>query len=273
MKTKIFTLTLALFFAAFLNAQTVPNGGFEAWTDGEPNEWTTSNLPGNATITQSDDSYSGSYALHGQTDPDETFIPEIISGYDNFGIPVSENYEQLKFHYKYIEDGSDKMVILISISNENYITLGSGYLEIEDEVEDYTLAVIPISYTLPGTAAHAIIQIALVDGFGSGPPSADTYFIIDDVDFTGTTGIDDQVSEAKITIYPNPTTDHFKINIPEDDNYNELEVINQVGQKIYSHTINSSGKTMTVTTDLEAGIYFVRLTGEGIIATEKIIIK
>ena len=63
MKTFSVLLVLVLLCATFLSAQNVPNGGFEDWTDGEPDEWTTSNVGSILTITRSDDSHSGTYAV------------------------------------------------------------------------------------------------------------------------------------------------------------------------------------------------------------------
>jgi len=42
---------------------TAPNGDFEAWTDGVPNNWSTSSTAGNATLSQSEDAHGGKYAV------------------------------------------------------------------------------------------------------------------------------------------------------------------------------------------------------------------
>ena len=273
MKTKIFTLALALFFTAMLNAQNVPNGGFEAWTDGEPDEWTTSNVGPITTISQSIINHSGSYAVKGQTDTDETIVPILESGYDNSGFPVSEKYEQLSFWYQYVEQGSDMMLVTVTIADEDYSTLGHASLEIEDATEGYTLAILPIEYDGVGTPAVAIVSFSLYDATGGDPPDKETYFLIDDVELSTVTGIEDQVLGEKIRVFPNPTTDHFKISIPEDDNYNELEVINQLGQKMYSQKLSNTDKIISVDHNWEAGVYFIRLKSDDVSVTETLIIK
>ena len=207
---KLYTFFLALVCALMLNAQNVPNGGFENWTEGEPDEWTTSNGDGTTTVHQDDDSNTGSYAVRLQTDNEETVTPQIISGYDGFGIPVSVRYESLTFHYQYTEAGSDKLVIAILIADEDYQTLGSGGLEIEDATVGYELAIVPIEYTTEGDAAHAIIQIFLVDGFGNGPPDSETYALIDDIEFPGGVGIGEN-EEIVVNVYPNPASEMLRI--------------------------------------------------------------
>ncbi|MGM9705606.1 MAG: carbohydrate binding domain-containing protein, partial [Prevotella sp.] len=40
-----------------------PNGDFETWVDGKPNNWSTASTAGNATLTQSTDAHGGKYSV------------------------------------------------------------------------------------------------------------------------------------------------------------------------------------------------------------------
>jgi len=52
----IYTSVFVFFFSfSFLISQ-VPNAGFEDWTGGEPNDWTTNNSDPYITVTQSNSS-------------------------------------------------------------------------------------------------------------------------------------------------------------------------------------------------------------------------
>ena len=42
---------------------TTPNGDFETWVDGKPNNWKTASSAGNATLAQSTDAHSGKYSV------------------------------------------------------------------------------------------------------------------------------------------------------------------------------------------------------------------
>ena len=42
---------------------TTPNGNFETWVDGKPNNWTTASTAGNASVAQSTDAHSGKYSV------------------------------------------------------------------------------------------------------------------------------------------------------------------------------------------------------------------
>jgi len=100
MKTLV-SMTLVLFCATILSAQTVPNGGFEDWSGGEPVDWTTNNVPGIPVLTQTQPGHSGSYAIRGRgiEFQRENFGPNLISGLNGFGIPVTTDYHRLSFFF------------------------------------------------------------------------------------------------------------------------------------------------------------------------------
>lgn len=45
---------------------TTPNGNFETWVDGKPNNWKTASTAGNASVAQSTDAHSGKYSVKGR---------------------------------------------------------------------------------------------------------------------------------------------------------------------------------------------------------------
>ncbi len=95
MKKHIFTLVITLSVLFAMSQTTIPNNGFESWTGGKPDNWTT-NISGNVTTTlpvigefaypvsvnfgsQTTDAHSGNYAL------------KLMAS--NFGIPSTQyNY-------------------------------------------------------------------------------------------------------------------------------------------------------------------------------------
>ena len=73
--------------------------------------------------------------------------------------------------------------------------------------------------------------------------------------------------EQKISIIPNPTRHYINIEAP---NFTSIEIINYLGQMMYS-TILDQGKATVDVKEFSNGIYFVRLCGENGIITKKII--
>ena len=65
MRKTLLSLFAMAAVALTANAQTnlLENGGFESWTDGAPDQWKSTTSASNATLVQSTDAHSGSYAV------------------------------------------------------------------------------------------------------------------------------------------------------------------------------------------------------------------
>ncbi len=97
---------------------------------------------------------------------------------------------------------------------------------------------------------------------------------------TSTTGIDNNMNQqSMINAYPNPNNGTFTLEIGFSDNGNyNLEVINVLGQIIYTESLNINNKNYNFSKqfnlgDLPKGIYIVKLSGNGINANKKIIME
>ena len=128
MKTFSVLLVLVLLCATFLSAQNVPNGGFENWTDNKPDDWATLN------ITQSTDAFSGSFAARGQSlnglavDLEAEGPPEALG----LGFPISQKFTKMTFRYKFNNGHNDQFIALVSIRRTDSVSMGLGYVTIED---------------------------------------------------------------------------------------------------------------------------------------------
>ena len=94
---------LCLFHSSLLFAQ-ILNPGFENWTDGEPDNWWSNNIPGMVTgVTQSTESNSGNYAARlGIVNLGGTpHFPLLFAGEDDDGFLVSQRYASLRGYYKF----------------------------------------------------------------------------------------------------------------------------------------------------------------------------
>jgi thiol-disulfide isomerase/thioredoxin len=84
------------------------------------------------------------------------------------------------------------------------------------------------------------------------------------------TGVRDIEESAEILIYPNPATGEFTIK--SGSVIEQLVIYNQVGQLV--KTLNTSGSIINIDiTDLETGIYFVRVFSNDQVITEKVVIE
>jgi len=93
-----------------------------------------------------------------------------------------------------------------------------------------------------------------------------------------TDGIEDNLSNSNISIYPNPSTNgKVNISIPASDNQQiALSIVNMVGQEIFTDLLQlkSGNNLYTVNLhDYNNGIYFIRLQGNGNVISRKIILN
>ena len=96
----------------------------------------------------------------------------------------------------------------------------------------------------------------------------DAYEIwIDDVVITtGGNGVAENT--RTFSIFPNPATTVLNVNA---EGYNTLEIVNLLGQTVY--TANATSNMQINVSNLNNGVYFVRMNGENGTATQKFIKK
>lgn len=162
----------------------------------------------------------------------------------------------------------------------DYLVRGSSYPE---EFSVYVIApgqtytnateVIPAqSYTNTDFEQHTIdlsaydnqnIRIAI-----HATSEANMYgIVIDNFVVSATTDIAENINNA-ISIYPNPATSILNVNA---NGYNEVQIINMLGQVVYNTTMNDNAQINV--RNLNDGVYFVRLNGANGTTTQKFIKK
>ena len=76
-----------------------------------------------------------------------------------------------------------------------------------------------------------------------------------------------EIGNGQIMIYPNPATDN--VNVKSDYTITSIEVLNYTGQTVYRNTTVNQKLTQFNVSNLQSGIYFVKLTTEvGTVSTK-----
>lgn len=84
-------------------------------------------------------------------------------------------------------------------------------------------------------------------------------------------GLADQINAAmNVRVYPNPATDLVKVS--SLSNINTVEVINTLGQVVYSSAVNNTSAEIN-TSNLEKGNYFIRINNAVSSVTTKVVVK
>ncbi len=245
---KKYLLIIALFIVSNSFAQTVPNGGFETWTNllffYEPQGYVTSNyaslllgsggLP-RANVSRSTDKVSGTYSAklesYAQNAGDSTGVPGImITGSLDLqnvnikpGIPISGGRPtELRGFYKYSQ-GLLPDSGLISVALTKYDptigtlnVIGGGIVNLSN-ASAYTPFTIPIFYATNDVPDTAIIVMSTTAVFGfdtaalTSAPVGSVLFVDELTFFGSATGLQSVDDLIEASLYPNPTKDVFNV--------------------------------------------------------------
>ncbi len=267
---RLFTISILLFFAIGLNAQEIPNPGFENWTNNTPNDWFPNNQPtGPQCITPSSDSHSG--ALSAQLEVVEfagfPFPPVLSAGATGSGFAVSQRYEALNGYYKFSPQSGDYIGITVQmwVGGTQGTLIGSGALTIPTAASGWTTFSVPIGYLQSGTPDWCTVQIIV--GINQ---SIGGYALLDDLSFGSTNAVKQINSlvpdEFEITQnYPNPfnPTTNIEYSLPEVF-FVELKVYDILGNEVAT-LVNEEQVAGVYRADFDAsrltsGVYIARIS-------------
>ncbi|MGD0337206.1 MAG: T9SS type A sorting domain-containing protein [Bacteroidota bacterium] len=254
----------------------IPNTGFENWTGNNPDGWATSNAGELITVTASNTAHSGSYSARGEVISFFTTVlqPVLQIGPDARGYAYTQRPAAFTGYYQFFPTGGDRFAINVALFKGGIegTSVALAAAALSTNVSSWTQFSTPFTYFNGETPDTCIIQIQIV-GPGTGlnaTPHAGSYFLLDDLDFSGTTGIAQNTTSQPIIFYleqnyPNPfnpsTTVEFTL---PSHSMTKLVVYNTIGQEIavlvngelepgfHSVTFNGNG--------LPSGIYYYKLT-------------
>lgn len=277
--------TLLFIFAGFLitgisNAQTVPNGDFENWTNAgtydNPDNWLTYNdlssfgVP--ITATKSTSASSGTYALMLES---KTFFNSFSSSNDSIegfamlgtgsflstytdGMPYSQRATALTGMYKYSHTQPDSGGVYVFFTKWNSGTSSQDFMGEATisfaSAATYTPFSVNINYYLAGNpdSVH-IYTYSSVDTAKSG-----SILLLDNLALTAPLGISAHVKSVRNnSAFPNPAKDF--VNFSVSTNAESIVTIYNVLGKVISSEKIYNGKGSVSTSDLPAGAYLYRI--------------
>ena len=283
---KIILLSMFTFlFSVTLLAQIVPNGGFESWTNGSPDNWYADNVPTVAApVTQSSIAHSGSSSVMGSV---INYIggilgPVIQSGSAATGFAVTQRFKTVTGFYRFNNVSGDRLGLNFLMYKAG-TPIASGAAMITTGTSSWTQFNVDFSYFTNDVPDNCILQI-LIDGPTTGSDyHVGSFFLVDDVDLTGTnTSVNDKnFIPAKFSLdqnYPNPFNPSTKIryDLPENS-FVSLKVYNIIGKEVASlvNSIVPAGTHEIIfdASGLNSGVYFYTLkTGNNFVQTRKMIL-
>jgi hypothetical protein len=291
-------LLLTLFFPFIVLAQNaIPNPDFENWTLGgfpligtyeDPNGWGTINsttyIVGIQTVTKATQPQyvkSGNYALRletfffaplnrpaqgGAATADINIAEETLEG----GVPFNLRPSALQGWYQYYPVGVDTATIAILLSKWNFAlgvkdTVGYALLRTSDPVAEYTQFSAELEYFMEVDPDTMIVGFVCSGQFA---PGIGSVMYVDDVSLVFDPVTVREVARNKPLIYPNPTRDIVRFDVPDAA---FMQVRNLTGQVVFQRNIQSGEREISLSA-LTIGLYIVQFEdAQGkLLATSKI---
>jgi len=277
---KIFTLSVCLCISVLMNAQEVPNPGFETWTDygtyEEPDSWSTPNpftsLAGVVVVEKSEDASGGVYSARLETKDvlGGTFQAPGLVTLGQFsvnlqtqkysfsgGIPMTNLVSLVHGKYKYAgAEGDSANVIAYSFRHPqggpvDTVAMGAVFLHDATDWTDFSVPVYQISPEMPDTFNIIILSSGVLN------LTTGSVLYVDDISIT-TTGVNEVKEDSQITIYPNPATEQVTFEASLPGNNRTLFIYDLTG-RVIANSAFSEPKVTIGLEELPQGVYTFRI--------------
>jgi hypothetical protein len=256
----------------------IPNGDFEKWTAGTPDNWWTNSNPalGATTVTQSITKHSGSFAARGDVIAILAGLPyaaQLTTGSSAGGFAVSQRPATLTGYYQFSPSASsgDRLAITASLFKGGLqgSGVGAGAVTVSTAASSYTQFTMPFIYLTGDVPDLCVITINIL-GPPSGSPHVNSFFLLDDIALSGTaSAVSDPAglpqSFALEQNYPNPfnPSTNFRFSVAQTGHVS-LKVYNVLGIEVAS-LVNEQKDAGTYSTNWNAagypsGMYLYRLS-------------
>lgn len=256
---------------SFANAQQVPNGTLEAWTDSgfgyeDPDGFQTLNgfsiLGAPVSVSKTTTSHQGTYAaeissfsvdLGGGPQPFPGLMTLSADG-SATGIPYTARPDSVVFWYKYAPVSGDMGSAVIQLT-ENGNDVANGAYAFTTAQATYKRAAVAFTYS--SSATPDTLNIGFITSTGSTPQDG-TMLTVDDIQIVFNTGagLAEYVSVKQVSAFPNPANESVQVAIA---NGQALTVYSSTGSVIETLTAASNGQNTKINTGSYAeGVYMVK---------------
>ncbi|MDP4174390.1 MAG: T9SS type A sorting domain-containing protein [Bacteroidota bacterium] len=281
-------LLLNLFLLPLTIFAQIPNGGFENWTNGNPDQWFTTNIPLLAqNVSSVTKAHSGSYALKGEVvnSIGGLYPPMIWTGSDATGFSVNKRYAKFTSYYQFNSVSSDRFAVNL-ILYKGGAPIGAGGALIASSASNYTQLDIPLEYystDVPDTCAIEVMVIGPDDS--NTTPHLGSYFILDDLSLSGIATAVEGKTETAVVVndykldqnYPNPFNPSTKISYSiAKSSYVSLKVYDMLGNVVSTlvNEVKPAGSYMASFngSNLPSGFYLYELRAGDYSMTHKMLL-
>jgi hypothetical protein len=239
----------------------IPNAGFETWAAGNPDQWSSNNIPGIATpVSQSSDAHSGTKSVQ----------IEVVTA---FGSPYSGYISSTAGGTGLI--GGDELGASVGYYDFNTQPTGGGALTITNNAPVYVQALMPVGI-VGSNPVKCLIGVSITN---SSTTNVGSWVRVDDVAFSNATGIGELQANGTSLSAPTPnpasgiTLVPFSLERATVADIRLYDLNGRLMQTVLNSELNAGNyKAEVNAAELASGIYTLVLrTGDQVLQTKLVV--
>jgi hypothetical protein len=270
-------ILLCMFLTAFLpkaNLGQILNSGFENWTGGDPDHWSTSNIPGSVTnVSSNTDAHSGSMSARGEVVSfTGTNYPPLLSNTttDNAGSGVDHRVVNLTMWIKFHSVSNDELYIVTTLTKQTNSNVGAISITIPSDVTEWSQLILPYKYIDPINVPDTMTVALSIAGKPGPNPHIGSWFEVDDVVYS------DEPSRVHLSsagsfdaaVFPNPVNSQstIRLTLPERSTVSAAiyDVVGREIQKVLVVSFSQGSYLLPFQREgAPDGIYYLKITAGG----------
>jgi hypothetical protein len=294
MKNFITVIVMLLLVGSAGLAQ-ILNPGFESWTDGNPDSWTTNNFKGvYSPVTSSTTSHSGTLALRGEVITFSSIIiwPLLQSGVQGRGFAYTQRPASMTAYYQFFPADSSgdrfSLGVVLYKGGRGGTVVAAAEIALNTSVSAYTQISALFHYSTSDIPDTCVISVNIL-GPGTGTQAnshVGSSYLVDDLAFSGTTDVNSLVVQPNAfrldQNFPNPfnPSTEIQFQLPGKAQV-RLVVYNILGQQV-KELVNSemNAGSFTATWDgkndrgeyVGSGVYLYKIIAGNYLVTKKMLL-
>jgi hypothetical protein len=292
-KITVLFMLLCLGFYSIKAQAPVPNGSFENWTSGAPDNWvtkftllTTINFVNKSTSFQDGQfaievfsqsitpiPFGSTYQIPGVATLG-TIVPDVANATAKVtgGVPYTDKPSKLKGWYQYAPQGTDSAIIYTILTKWNAVsgtrdTIADGFFINTATQSTYAQFTVDLTYRTQSIVPDTMNIVLLSSGMSATP---DSKLLVDNMSFELPQNIASN-SKLECNIYPNPSNGVINVSLVNNQK-TTATLFNSLGQEVCVKTLSSMSNSLDFSS-LPKGIYLLDLRNNDQRIVKKITLK
>jgi hypothetical protein len=227
-------------------------------------------------VERSETRQSGDYALRLNNNTDDYARVGLSEEYNKPVFPVSKRYNTFNGYLIFNQESNDSLQLSVNMYKDGQ-SVGNAYQLFAEDILDFEDFEMEFSYMDAFVIPDSMnIQISIFNRSNSNRIT-DSYLIIDNLSFDGLLLKVKETGMAQPLIFPNPTSGHISIVLPEElqaTSYVIIKVLDINGKEVLKEKKPIFQTSITIDLgQLVPGIYLLQIDHEDVHYSKKILLE